>query len=189
MRRCGLFIFRSSQDTPGLRAFRRIHRMSENPRDVATTGSNTDVVATFRSLPGTPRDFSVRELGRVVSELTDRDSAPRQGDEGAPDAWIEFAAEVRPALQELAEGDEVVVLTWLDQADRDVLRVRPRDDPNNAEAGVFSTRSADRPNPIGLHRVMVLQTDAGRIRVGPLEAVDGTPVIDVKPVLDPPDEM
>ncbi|MEO6712798.1 MAG: tRNA (N6-threonylcarbamoyladenosine(37)-N6)-methyltransferase TrmO [Mycobacteriales bacterium] len=134
------------------------------------------------------REFSLRELGRVASDLIDRGAAPKQGDEGAPDAWIEFADDVRPALTELTAGDEVVVLTWLDQADRDVLRVRPRDDPNNPETGVFSTRSADRPNPIGLHRVTVLQTEPGRLRVGPLEAVHGTPVIDVKPVLGPLDE-
>lgn len=162
--------------------------MPQDPSGVESAISRPEASAKFGSLSGTAREFSLRELGRVVSDLTDRDAAPMQGDEGAPDAWIEFTDDVRPALTELTAGDEVVVITWLDQADRNVLRVRPRDDPSNSEAGVFSTRSADRPNPIGLHRVTVLQTDNDRIRVGPLEAVDGTPVIDVKPVLGPPDE-
>jgi len=122
-------------------------------------------------------------IGTVESPLTDRASAPKQGDEGAPDAWIAFDAAVADALDGIAAGDELLVLTWLDRARRDVLRVRPRDDPARAELGVFSTRSPDRPNPIGLHRVTVLAVEGLRVRVADLEALDGTPVVDVKPVL------
>jgi tRNA-Thr(GGU) m(6)t(6)A37 methyltransferase TsaA len=122
-------------------------------------------------------------VGRVESDLTDPATAPKQGDEGAPEAWLVFEAAVLPALDGLREGDEVVVLTWLDRADRTVLRVHPRDDESRPEQGVFATRSADRPNPIGLHRVSVLAIDGGRVRVSGLEAVDGTPVLDVKPVI------
>ena len=122
-------------------------------------------------------------VGVVESELTDRASAPRQGDEGAPDAWLVFRPEVAEALDGIAAGDELLVLTWLDRADRDVLRVRPRDDPSRPVQGVFATRSPDRPNPIGLHRVTVVAVDGLRLRVRALEALDGTPVVDVKPVL------
>jgi tRNA-Thr(GGU) m(6)t(6)A37 methyltransferase TsaA len=122
-------------------------------------------------------------VGTVESPLTDRASAPKQGDEGAPDAWIAFDAAVADALDGIAAGDELLVLTWFDRASRDVLRVRPRDDPARAEQGVFSTRSPDRPNPIGLHRVTVLAVEGLRVQVADLEALDGTPVVDVKPVL------
>ncbi len=122
-------------------------------------------------------------VGIVESPLTDRASAPKQGDEGAPDAWIAFDAAVADALEGIAAGDELLVLTWFDRASRDVLRVRPRDDPARAEVGVFSTRSPDRPNPIGLHRVTVLAVEGLRVQVADLEALDGTSVVDVKPVL------
>lgn len=122
-------------------------------------------------------------VGRVVSALTDREAAPRQGDEGAPDAWLVFEPAYADALDGLAAGDEVLVLTWLHLASRDVLRVHPRGDTARPLAGVFSTRSPDRPNPIGLHRVSVAAVEPGRLRVRGLEAVDGTPVLDVKPVL------
>ena len=122
-------------------------------------------------------------IGTVESPLTDRASAPKQGDEGAPEAWIAFEAAVADALDGIAAGDELLVLTWLDRARRDVLRVRPRGDAARAEQGVFSTRSPDRPNPIGLHRVTVLAVEGLRVRVANLEALDGTPVVDVKPVL------
>ena len=128
-------------------------------------------------------DHSVRPIGWVRSSIADRSSAPKQGDEGAPDAWLELAPEVARASEEIAVGDELLVLTWLHEADRTVLRVRPRDDPANPQTGVFSTRSPDRPNPIGLHRVRVLERDATRLRVSDLEAIDGTPVVDLKPVL------
>jgi tRNA-Thr(GGU) m(6)t(6)A37 methyltransferase TsaA len=119
----------------------------------------------------------------VESPLTDRSTAPRQGDEGAPDAWLVFEPGVVEALDGIAPGDAVLVLTWFDRARRDVLRVRPRGDPARREQGVFATRSPDRPNPIGLHRVEVLAIDGRRVQVRHLEALDGTPVIDVKPVL------
>lgn len=122
-------------------------------------------------------------IGRVESPLTDPASAPKQGHEGAPDAWIAFEPEFRAALADIGPGDRVIVLTWLDRARRDVLRVHPRDDPANPMRGVFSTRSQDRPNPIGLHEVDVAAVDRERVRVRGLEAVDGTPVVDVKPVL------
>ncbi|MEO3808274.1 tRNA (N6-threonylcarbamoyladenosine(37)-N6)-methyltransferase TrmO [Sphaerisporangium sp. B11E5] len=127
--------------------------------------------------------YEVRPVGWVESELTDRDSAPRQGDEGAPDAWVVFVPEVAEAAGDLRVGDEVLVLTWLDRGRRDVLVVRPRGDVSRALTGVFSTRSPDRPNPIGLHRVTVLAVEGTRVRVRDLEALDGTPVLDVKPVL------
>ena len=124
-------------------------------------------------------------VGRVESPLTDRAQAPKQGHEGAPDAWIVFEAAVADAIRDIEPGAEVIVLTWFDRARRDVLVTRPRDDPAADERGVFSTRSPDRPNPIGLHRVEVLAVDGLRIQVRHLEALDGTPVVDVKPVLDP----
>jgi tRNA-Thr(GGU) m(6)t(6)A37 methyltransferase TsaA len=122
-------------------------------------------------------------IGRVESSLTDPAAAPKQGHEGAPDAWIVFEPAVLDALDGIRPGDRVIVLTWLDRARRDLLRVHPRDDPANPLQGVFNTRSADRPNPIGLHPVEVLEIDGPRMRVGNLEAVDGTPVVDVKPVI------
>ena len=129
--------------------------------------------------------FTLKPIGRVRSPLTDVALAPKQGDEGAPDAWLDFTPEVAPGLRDLRPGDEVLVLTWLDRADRQALEVHPRDDPAAPLRGVFSTRSADRPNPVGLHRVTVVEVaPPTRVRVRPLEAVDGTPVIDVKPVLD-----
>jgi tRNA-Thr(GGU) m(6)t(6)A37 methyltransferase TsaA len=133
------------------------------------------------------RGYLVRPIGWVESSLTDRRQAPKQGDEGAPDAWLVFDHAVLPALSDLEPGMEIVVLTWLHQAYRDVLRVHPRDDPANPETGVFATRSADRPNPIGLHQVQILAVRGARIRVSKLEAVHGTPILDVKPVLSCPD--
>ena len=127
--------------------------------------------------------FDVVPVGWVESPLTDRTQAPRQGDEGAPAAWLVFEPRVAEALRDLRPGTEIIVLTWLDRADRSVLVTRPRDDPGNPLTGVFSTRSPDRPNPVGLHRVPVIAVDGLRVQVGELEALDGTPVIDVKPVL------
>jgi tRNA-Thr(GGU) m(6)t(6)A37 methyltransferase TsaA len=122
-------------------------------------------------------------IGRVESELTDRAAAPKQGLEGAPDAWLVFDASVLDGLDGLEPGAEIIVLTWLHRAQRDVLRVHPRDDPATPQRGVFTTRSADRPNPIGLHPVQVVSVEGRRVRVRSLEAVDGTPIVDVKPVL------
>jgi tRNA-Thr(GGU) m(6)t(6)A37 methyltransferase TsaA len=124
-------------------------------------------------------------IGHVESPLTEPMLAPKQGREGSPDAWLVFRPSVREAVRDLKEGDEVIVLTWLDRADREVLRVHPRDDPSRTPMGVFSTRSADRPNPIGLHRVQILSiVDELRFRVSNLEAINGTPIVDVKPVLE-----
>jgi tRNA-Thr(GGU) m(6)t(6)A37 methyltransferase TsaA len=122
-------------------------------------------------------------IGRVESPLTDPASAPKQGDEGAPEAWLVFEPAVLDALDGLRGGDEVIVLTWLDRADRDILQVHPRGDVSRAPQGVFSTRSPHRPNPIGMHRVEIVSIDGSRVRVRNLEAVDGTPIVDVKPVL------
>src|SRR4051794_28047342 len=122
-------------------------------------------------------------IGIVESPLTDPGSAPKQGHEGAPEAVLVIQPEVAEGLDGIAPGDEVIVLTWLDRADRDVLRVHPRDDPANPERGVFSTRSADRPNPIGLHVVEIVDIDGARLRVRNLEAGDGTPVLGLKPVI------
>jgi tRNA-Thr(GGU) m(6)t(6)A37 methyltransferase TsaA len=127
--------------------------------------------------------FEVTPIGVVESPLTDRAAAPKQGHEGSPDAWLVLRPAVLEALEGLRAGDEVLVLTWLDRARRDVLRVHPRDDRANPMQGVFNTRSADRPNPIGLHPVQILAIDGGRLQVRDLEAVDGTPVLDIKPVL------
>jgi tRNA-Thr(GGU) m(6)t(6)A37 methyltransferase TsaA len=123
-------------------------------------------------------------VGFVESTLIDRTQAPRQGDEGAPDAWLVFDEAFADGVRDLAAGTEIIVLTWLDRADRSVLVTRPRDDPWRPPVGVFSTRSPDRPNPVGLHRVWIVRREGLRMLVGPLEALDGTPVIDVKPVLD-----
>ena len=128
--------------------------------------------------------YEIVPIGWVESPLTDRAQAPRQGDEGAPPAWIVFEPAVGEAIRDLRPGTEVLVLTWLDRADRDVLVTRPRDDPANPLTGVFSTRSSDRPNPIGLHRVRIAEVAGLRMLVEGLEAIDGTPVADVKPVLD-----
>jgi tRNA-Thr(GGU) m(6)t(6)A37 methyltransferase TsaA len=127
--------------------------------------------------------FELTPIGRVESPLTDPGLAPNQGDEGAPDAWLVFEPEVLEALDGIRAGDEVVVLTWLDRARRDILRVHPRGELSRAQQGVFNTRSPHRPNPIGLHRVEVLSIDGDRVRVRNLEALDGTPIVDVKPVL------
>jgi tRNA-Thr(GGU) m(6)t(6)A37 methyltransferase TsaA len=132
--------------------------------------------------------YVIEPIGWVESPLADQATAPKQGYEGAPDAWLVFEPRVREGLSDLRAGAEVIVLTWLDRADRDVLAVHPRDDPARPLTGVFSTRSQDRPNPVGLHRVRVLEIDDLRIRVADLEALDGTPIVDVKPVLDPAKE-
>jgi len=129
--------------------------------------------------------WTVRPIGHVASELTDLADAPRQGGEGAPDAWIVLAPDFRPAADGIRAGDRLLVLTWLHAADRETLRTRPRDDPAQPLTGVFRTRSPHRPNPIGLHPVTVLAVEPDRLRVAPLEAVDGTPVLDLKVALSP----
>jgi len=130
------------------------------------------------------RRYELEPIGWVESPLVDRKTAPRQGNEGSPDAWLAFDARFGEGLRDLQVGEDVIVLTWLDRAARDVLVVRPRSDPRNRLHGVFSTRSPDRPNPIGLHRVRILAVEGTRIQVRDLEALNGTPIVDVKPVLD-----
>ena len=136
----------------------------------------------------TKSGYEVRPIGTVESPLVDREAAPRQGDEGSPDAWLVFDPGVSEGLRDLEAGTEILVLTWLDRARRDVLAVHPRGDSRNPLTGVFSTRSPDRPNPIGLHRVRIESVDGTRVRVRNLEALDGTPIVDVKPLLGPIDE-
>jgi tRNA-Thr(GGU) m(6)t(6)A37 methyltransferase TsaA len=133
-------------------------------------------------------DAIIRPIGHVRSSLTSRAQAPRQGDEGAPDAWLELDEALAPGLDGLAAGDEVIVLTWFHQSRRDVLKLHPRGDSSLPVSGVFTTRSPDRPNPIGLHRVRIRQVAGNRLEVGPLEAIDGTPIVDIKPVLAIADE-
>jgi tRNA-Thr(GGU) m(6)t(6)A37 methyltransferase TsaA len=127
--------------------------------------------------------ISLRGIGVVHSSLTDVAAAPNQGDEGAPEAWLELDASLVPAVDGVRPGDELIVITWLDQASRDVLRVHPRGDWSRPEQGVFSTRSPHRPNPIGLHRVQVIAVEHASLHVRGLEAVDGTPILDLKPAL------
>ncbi len=130
-----------------------------------------------------PEEYSLQPIGTIRSELRARGEAPRQGSEGAPDAWLEVMPAVSRGLSGIAPGDEVIVVTWLHRADRSVLEVHPRGDLQKPLTGVFLTRSPDRPNPLGLHRVTVREVAGSRLRIGPIEAIDGTPVVDIKPVL------
>jgi tRNA-Thr(GGU) m(6)t(6)A37 methyltransferase TsaA len=125
-------------------------------------------------------DYTLRPIGHLRSALRDLESAPRQGNEGGPDAWLEIEAALSTALRGIAAGDELIVITWLHRAKREVLEVHPRGDSTVPLAGVFATRSPHRPNPLGLHRVTVREIAGSRLRVGPIEAIDGTPVVDVK---------
>jgi tRNA-Thr(GGU) m(6)t(6)A37 methyltransferase TsaA len=128
-------------------------------------------------------DYSLSPIGLLHSPLKERGEAPKQGREGAPDAWLEVNSSVAAGLEGIAVGDELIVITWLHQAQRDILKTHPRDDETRPLVGVFATRSPDRPNPLGLHRVTVLSIEGTRLQVGPIEAIDGTPVVDIKPVL------
>src|SRR5690349_8165018 len=128
-------------------------------------------------------DFLLKPIGFVESPITEREKAPSQGDEGAPDAWISFEKNIVEGLDGIQVGDEVVLLTWFHQSKRDVLKLHPRWDKNNPVTGVFATRSPDRPNPIGIHPVTILQIEGAKIKVSNLEAIHGTPVIDLKPVI------
>jgi tRNA-Thr(GGU) m(6)t(6)A37 methyltransferase TsaA len=130
----------------------------------------------------------LRPIGRVESPLRDRAAAPKQGDEGAPEAVLAFDEAVAAGLDGLRAGEEAILLTWLDRADREVLSVHPRGDASRPQQGVFGTRSPDRPNPIGLHRIRILEIAGTRLRVADLEALDGTPILDLKPVLGPEGE-
>lgn len=138
-----------------------------------TVEQTTDIAATLQP------------VGVIRSELTNRRGAPRQGPEGAPDAWLEIYPWATEGLLGVAAGQELIVITWLHQGRRDVFQVYPRSDRNNPLTGVFATRSPDRPNPLGLHPVVVREIDGNRLRIGPIEAIDGTPVVDIKPVLCP----
>jgi tRNA-Thr(GGU) m(6)t(6)A37 methyltransferase TsaA len=154
----------------GKPAFLRLQR-SEN-------GSSLDLLFCFAM------EYPLRPIGYLRSTLRDLEAAPRQGAEGAPDAWLEIEPALATALRGIAAGDELIVITWLHRAKRDVLEVHPRGDPAVPLAGVFATRSPHRPNPLGLHRVTVREIAGSRLRVGPIEAIDGTPVVDVKIALD-----
>ena len=125
----------------------------------------------------------LRPIGLIRSSIRQRSEAPKQGTEGAPDAWLEVNPAVAEGLDGLAAGDNIIVVTWLHQAHRDVLKVHPRSDRSKPLTGVFATRSPDRPNPLGLHPVTVREVNQSRLRIGPIEAIDGTPVVDIKPVL------
>ena len=127
--------------------------------------------------------YDVRQIGVVESPLSVRAAAPKQPDEGAPEAWLVFVDDVRDALRDVRSGEDYVLLTWLHKADRSTLAVHPRGDFDRPEQGVFTTRAPDRPNPIGLHRVRVVEVDDLRVRVDALEAIDGTPILDLKPVI------
>jgi len=131
---------------------------------------------------------TLRYIAVIRSTIKKRGTGPRQGDEGAPDAWLELDADVADGMRDLRSGDEILVLTWLDRTRRDVLLVHPRRRVDQPPVGVFSTRSPDRPNPIGLHQVTVLAVEGRRVRVNQLEALDGTPIVDIKPVLRRLDE-
>jgi len=141
---------------------------------------------TIRS--GSSTVYDIRPIGFIRSELTSREAAPRQGNEGAPDAWVEVDAAVVEGLEGMAVGREIVLITWFHEAHRDILKLHPRRDKSRPVTGVFSTRSPDRPNPLGLHRVSVLAVEGNRLKVGPIEAIDGTPVVDIKPVLPRSDD-
>lgn len=127
--------------------------------------------------------YDIKPIGVIRSELTSREAAPRQGNEGAPDAWVEVNSAVAEGLEGIAVGNEIILITWFHKAHRDILKLHPRRDRSKPVTGVFSTRSPDRPNPLGLHRVTVLEITGNRFKVGPIEAIDGTPVVDIKPVL------
>jgi tRNA-Thr(GGU) m(6)t(6)A37 methyltransferase TsaA len=131
-----------------------------------------------------PTHYTIEPIGTVRSVLTQLEDAPMQGDEGAPEAWLEISSQTVEGIRGIKAGDELILLTWLHLAERDVLQVHPRGDLSRPLTGVFATRSPDRPNPIGLHRVTVLDVEERKIRVTPLEAIDGTPIVDIKPILE-----
>jgi tRNA-Thr(GGU) m(6)t(6)A37 methyltransferase TsaA len=129
-------------------------------------------------------DFTLYPIGSIQSHLQNREDAPKQGKEGAPDAWLEVKPEFADALEGITVGDELIVISWFHMSNRETLKVHPRSDQNNPLTGVFATRSPDRPNPLGLHPVTVSEISGNRLLVGPIEAIDGTPVVDIKPVLN-----
>jgi tRNA-Thr(GGU) m(6)t(6)A37 methyltransferase TsaA len=131
----------------------------------------------------TETSYTIKPIGVIRSGLTSREAAPHQGYEGAPDAWLEMNSASIEGIEGIALGDQIVLISWLHKAHRDILKVHPRRDQKRPLTGVFTTRSPDRPNPIGLHRVTVLEIGGNRLKVGPIEAIDGTPIVDIKPVL------
>jgi tRNA-Thr(GGU) m(6)t(6)A37 methyltransferase TsaA len=131
----------------------------------------------------TETSYTIKPIGVIRSHLSSREVAPHQGYEGAPDTWLEINSTVVEGLEGIAAGNEIVLITWFHKAHRDILKLHPRRDKNIPLTGVFATRSPDRPNPLGLHRVTVLEIAGNRLKVGPLEAIDGTPIVDIKPVL------
>jgi len=149
--------------------------------DAATAGDSPPAGRAGRA---TPR-YDVRPIAWVESPLKHRAQAPRQGNLGAPPAWLAVEPDVAEGIRDLRAGQQIIVLTWLDRARRDELSTIPGDNPASPPLGVFSTRSPDRPNPIGLHRAQVLAVEGLRVQVSELEALDRTPVIDIKPVIDP----
>jgi tRNA-Thr(GGU) m(6)t(6)A37 methyltransferase TsaA len=128
-------------------------------------------------------NYVLHPIGSIDSTLTDRAEAPRQGNEGAPDAWIRINETVVEGLEGIEVGSELIVITWFHESSREILKVHPRNEITNPLTGVFATRSPDRPNPLGLHRVKVIEIERNRLKVGPIEAINGTPVVDIKPVL------
>ena len=128
-------------------------------------------------------EYRIHPIGVIRAELTSLEAAPLQGYEGTYEAWLELGEHVAQGLMGIAAGDELIILTWLHRAERDVLQVHPRGNPANPLRGVFATRSQDRPNPVGLHRVSVVEVAGQRLRVAPIEAIDGTPIVDIKPAL------
>ena len=148
-----------------------------------TDANDTPTARRRQPAAQTPEEYALRPVGHIRSTLHALHEAPRQGSEGAPDAWLDVDPAFARGLLGIATGDELIVVTWLHRASRDVLEVHPRGDPRLPLTGVFATRSPHRPNPLGLHRVTVREIAGTRLRVGPIEAVDGTPVIDIKPIL------
>ncbi len=130
-------------------------------------------------------EYTLSPIGFLRSPLTQREEAPNQGGEGAPDAWLDVNPALAAGLEGIAAGQEIIVITWLHQSRRDILQLHPRWDTTQPLTGVFATRSPDRPNPLGLHRVTVRAVEGTRLQIGPIEAIDGTPVVDIKPVLAP----
>jgi tRNA-Thr(GGU) m(6)t(6)A37 methyltransferase TsaA len=159
----------------------------EKHRCQIDAGHGASLIAWYLQAGGYPMtqsaSYTLAPIGFVRSTLTRPEDAPMQGSEGAPDAWLEIEPALVDALKGIEAGDAVMLLTWLHEANRDTLQVHPRDDQTRPLMGVFATRSQDRPNPIGLHRVHVLEIEGARLKVGPLEAIDSTPVLDIKPVL------
>jgi tRNA-Thr(GGU) m(6)t(6)A37 methyltransferase TsaA len=155
---------------------------TNEPRLTAPRYESEEMADGTKSISGADSEARLDPIGVIRSTIKTRAEAPKQGAEGAPDAWLEVNESLADALDGIARGDEIIVLTWLHRARRDVLKVHPRSDPGRPLTGVFATRSPDRPNPIGIHSVTVREVQDNRLRIGPIEVIDGTPVVDIKPV-------